>query len=587
MAQQEPINRARYCLCFLMVIILSIAISRNSPIQLFKGTKITIPQSSSLFDSYLKLEWNRTISDPNFGGYFWGDDEYLYTSTTETYFPGYISYLRLIKWHSKGILIWTREWFIDGHEKATGMWGDNSFLYTCGVSISDANLTHNSTYESLIVKWDKNGNPIWNKTWNSGFEDVLHDIWGDDQFLYIIGTTTNSTIDQSWDVFEIPSKLGQQTNVSLIKMDFDGIIEWKKTWRGSRYFSLAPQEGELFDSQLSRVSFDLWGDTNYVYYLENDELKLMKWEKSGNLIWNMSSGLQKTFPDCYYYALCGDSTSLYSCGASENGSLITKINKEGYVIWNRTVDTLNWLVDIYNLEDYLYCTGSYYFDNELWQRDDISIVKLDKEGYIVSNSSWCPFPESSYYETEGTCVWANGNDVYILAAEAFPHSGIYSGYLLKWKIAPPYFLYFGVPPVGIVAIGTILWLWIKPLHRFKRKQLTEKLMDTRKVLQNTDYRNGIKKLDELLPSVEELKDSELLKEWELLHKKCNIDMHFIEQFNTQKRIIEQGDLKIAITNLVAILKDANSDAYVGFVDKRIVSDIADLLKSATSQQEVE
>ncbi|MHA1110284.1 MAG: hypothetical protein ACTSRE_04240 [Promethearchaeota archaeon] len=42
-------------------------------------------------------------------------------------------------------------------------------------------------------------------------------------------------------------------------------------------------------------------------------------------------------------------------------------------------------------------------------------------------------------------------------------------------------------------------------------------------------------------------------------------------------------MKDAYRNLVNLLKQANSDDYTGFIDKRIVSDITDTLKSVSNK----
>jgi len=55
------------------------------------------------------------------------------------------------------------------------------------------------------------------------------------------------------------------------------------------------------------------------------------------------------------------------------------------------------------------------------------------------------------------------------------------------------------------------------------------------------------------------------------------------KLNEQKKLIEKGELKDAYRNLVNLLKQANSDDYTGFIDKRIVSDITDTLKSVSNK----
>ena len=102
-------------------------------------------------------------------------------------------------------------------------------------------------------------------------------------------------------------------------------------------------------------------------------------------------------------------------------------------------------------------------------------------------------------------------------------------------------------------------------------------------INNSEYQVGLSKLDESLPLLEEFNNPELLKKWEVLHKKCNIDMFFLDELHEQKQNIENKKIKTAYEALVKLLREANSSEYIDIVDKRIVSDITDVLKSISDE----
>lgn len=128
--------------------------------------------------------WNSTWNlGGNFGGVqsIWGIDDEIYVCGV------YIDDLLLIKWDMEGTELWNRTWGGIGWEEAFDVWGENNDIYTCG-STSSYGAGSN---DSLIVRWDSDGNQIWNKTWGKENEDYFTSIFGVGNEIYTCGSKWN------------------------------------------------------------------------------------------------------------------------------------------------------------------------------------------------------------------------------------------------------------------------------------------------------------------------------------------------------------------------------------------------------------
>lgn len=110
--------------------------------------------------------------------------------------------LELIKWDSEGNQLWNQTW-----DSSRGDWGRdiaidrNGDIYTAGYTTSNET---SSSDDFLLVKWDLDGNQLWNRT--AGGSDID---WGfgitidNMDNIYVVGTTTTSVmqpgaIDPTW-----------------------------------------------------------------------------------------------------------------------------------------------------------------------------------------------------------------------------------------------------------------------------------------------------------------------------------------------------------------------------------------------------
>ena len=74
--------------------------------------------------------------------------------------------LALLKWDLNGNLLWNTTWPGSyGESYGKGIWGDNQFVYTTGSTWANGSLN------TLLIKWDSSGDIIWSHTWSDGYGD--------------------------------------------------------------------------------------------------------------------------------------------------------------------------------------------------------------------------------------------------------------------------------------------------------------------------------------------------------------------------------------------------------------------------------
>jgi len=81
--------------------------------------------------------------------------------------------------------IWNRTWGGIDAEAGNSVWGEGTSIFTCGFTKSFGA----GNDDLCLTKWDSNGNLLWNRTWGSSSVEVGSSIWGDETFIYTCGST--------------------------------------------------------------------------------------------------------------------------------------------------------------------------------------------------------------------------------------------------------------------------------------------------------------------------------------------------------------------------------------------------------------
>ncbi|MHA1650825.1 MAG: SBBP repeat-containing protein [Candidatus Helarchaeota archaeon] len=193
---------------------------------------------------------------------------------------------------------------------------------------SDGNIyaivqIYNSTssrYNIGIVKYDSQGQLLWDRIYDGGAHDNPYGIALDSaNNVYITGYTTSSGAGGK-DVF-------------LIKYDSDGNYLWTKTWGGSN------DENRYGVAWYSDNSILIVGET-YSFGAGSRDLLVLKYDIDGNYLWNLTWGGSSSdygddvivSPDGYIYVV----GSTASFGAGGYDPVVIKYDLNGTQIWNRT-----------------------------------------------------------------------------------------------------------------------------------------------------------------------------------------------------------------------------------------------------------
>ncbi len=223
------------------------------------------------FDTQGDEEWNKIIGGANYdmANDIARDSEgNAYLVGTYNFIPGHSDHkICLVKLDDQG----NQKWI---HNYSSGTYGDGiqidkeDNIYLLGWS--------SLTYNILLLKYDSEGNLIWDRQWSGAGNDITCGpaIAGDDEGnVYIAGATTSA------------GKGGY--DVLLIKFNSSGAESWNRTWGGvedDQAYSLAVDgENNIY----------IAGDTES-FLVNGDKTQfLAKYDGEGDLMWNRTcSGME-------------------------------------------------------------------------------------------------------------------------------------------------------------------------------------------------------------------------------------------------------------------------------------------------------
>jgi hypothetical protein len=289
---------------------------------------------------------------------------YTYTTGLDTYD------MILLKYNSSGSLLFNKTWGGNDYEECYAIELDNSEnIYLAGSTSSYGA----GNRDMCIVKFDNTGNYLWNKTWGDTGGEACYDIEIDESGnLYLAGTTNS---------------FGAGANdMCVVKFDASGNYIWNKTWGGAHDDRCNALDINIYDEiylgGTTRSFGDLVsGDIALVKYLWSEDYD---WER----IWAGGYGdvCGSLITDAFGNAYLGGRTSSY--GEGGNDALIIKYERSGNQIWNLTWGTSE---DEYCLDitihslDYLYFTGAATTSTGYL---DCIVVKVGYLGEILWQCTW-------------------------------------------------------------------------------------------------------------------------------------------------------------------------------------------------------
>jgi len=222
-------------------------------------------------------------------------------------------------------------------------------------------------WDMLLLKVDPSGNEIWHRTYGGpGYEDCYAVIEAPKGGFLLVGGT-NSTESGDW-------------NVYLVRTNYLGDTIWAKSYGGDMddrgYGAVCVQDGFLVVGATKSFSGGDWD----VYILKiDDEGNLVEQHVYGGS--GDDYGLYITEVSTGGYVVAGYTTSI---GTGDRDFYIIKIDEEGDLLWERAYGG-NEIETAYRIREtsdggFLVVGYTSSFGSGF---DDIYLIKLDPEGYVV------------------------------------------------------------------------------------------------------------------------------------------------------------------------------------------------------------
>jgi hypothetical protein len=211
--------------------------------------------------------------------------------------------------------LWNKTWGGAGSDGGKSIIQANDGGY---VVTGQTNSYGVGSYDILLIKYDSNGNLLWNKTWGgAGGSDMSNCVIKSSDGGYVV----------------VGDSYGTNTNMVLIKYDSDGNLLWDKTWggTGSEYSNSVIQS--IDGGYVVTGQTDSYGSGLY-------DMLTVKYDSSGNLLWNKTWG--GTGSDSALsivesidggYVATGQTAS-YGAGGSD--LILVKYDSDGNLLWNKT-----------------------------------------------------------------------------------------------------------------------------------------------------------------------------------------------------------------------------------------------------------
>lgn len=272
---------------------------------------VTVVQTANQSQVLQTSTWGSTGNDMGLGICTYQNATYTVGSTTSV--GAGLADLVLIKWDDNGNRIWTSTWGGQQDESGSGVWANDTVVYTVGSTrswgIGESDI--------LVVKWNAtNGDQIWNKTVGDLSVDYGNAIWANESHIFITGAKTTP---------------GNATDIILTLLLEDGSEVYSRTWGGN-----SPDIGNAI--WVNSTDVYIYGITES-FDITGGDMVILRYDVSGNLLLNKTSGCSMAVAG---NSIWSDGISLYGVGSIVNSTtsntdlILFCLSAMGDQIWNRT-----------------------------------------------------------------------------------------------------------------------------------------------------------------------------------------------------------------------------------------------------------
>lgn len=228
----------------------------------------------------------------------------------------------IVKYDKDGNIIWKKNFGGTNSDYFYGITITSDGYVVVGRSIStDGDLIglNKGGYDAIVVKYDKDGNVIWSKTFGGSLDDLFQNIYlTSNGYLVAVGYSPSINGDLEG------LNLGG-IDANIVKMNTDGEIVWKKNYggSGSDYF----RDVVTLSGIYYVVGYSASTDGNLAGLSKGGtDAIILSLTKEGEIIWNKNYGGSSTD---IFYDIAIKNEQLYVVGSSlsTNGDLSTVTRK--------------------------------------------------------------------------------------------------------------------------------------------------------------------------------------------------------------------------------------------------------------------
>jgi len=367
--------------------------------------------------------------------------------STESFGSGGLD-LCLVKYNETMEYQWNKTWGYTSNEACWDMLVDsNDNIFLLGVGSISFGLA-----EIYLVKYDSNGNQLWNKTCCNDFPDAYSVIGKWD----ILSKDTNNNIYFGYfsDV-EYSARLLKYSNLGEL------LFNISHTFPDPGWF----WELKVITDEFNNIYF--LGDLFYSDFTKRSDFCLLKYNDLGILQWNKTWDFYngEDSPMDMAFDLEGN---LYIIGTSWSGySIVVKINKNGNLLWKTNTDTILPIEGeayalAFDSKNNLYISGA--TDDTEGGDFDMLLVSYDPNGELLGKYSWGPNKTERAYEI---CI--NSNDEIFVAGTTNSFTNSKDFFLVKVKVEfktigfdfIPLIIGLSVTAVAVIGVSIVVKVRLK------------------------------------------------------------------------------------------------------------------------------
>ena len=217
-----------------------------------------------------------------------------------------------------------------------------------------------------IIKLDKNGNMEWDEIFGEEMTDMARSVIQTKDGGYAV-------------VGSIWTKYARKQDFWLIKLGENGNKEWEKTFdkdeQDIAHSIIQTNDGGYAIAGGTGKRF--WGEVN-CWVIKLDAKGNMEWDKNfGGIGWEEIYSIIQTKDDDFIAT-----GSVWSKGAGRGDVCVVKIDRRGYLVWNKTFggSENDEARSIIQTDDGGYAVAGFTVSSEDTGDRDVWVIKLDKEG---------------------------------------------------------------------------------------------------------------------------------------------------------------------------------------------------------------